>query len=73
MTEEQKHILVLESYYGGSHKSFLDGLQAHLPVHLTLVTLPARKWKMRMQLAAPWMAATTWDKGVGFVSAGVAD
>lgn len=56
MTSEKKHILVLEPYFGGSHKSFLDGLQVHLPFHFTLVTLPARKWKMRMQLAAPWMA-----------------
>jgi len=56
MTEDKKNILVLEPYYGGSHKSFLHGLQAHLPFDFTLVTLPSRKWKMRMQLAAPWMA-----------------
>lgn len=50
------HILLLEPYYGGSHRSFLKGLQAHLPFTFTLLRLPARKWKMRMQLAAPWMA-----------------
>jgi len=59
MTGDRKHILLLEPYYGGSHRSFLDGLQAYLPFDFTLVSLPARKWKMRMQLAAPWMAEKT--------------
>ena len=49
-------ILVLEPYYGGSHKTFLDGLQAHLPFDFMLLTLPARKWKWRMRLAAPFYA-----------------
>jgi glycosyltransferase involved in cell wall biosynthesis len=49
-------ILVLEPYYGGSHKTFLDGLQAHVPVDFILLTLPARKWKWRMRLAAPFFA-----------------
>lgn len=50
------HILLLEPYYGGSHKSFLTGLQRHVPCLFSLLTLPARKWKMRMQLSAPWFA-----------------
>ncbi len=49
-------ILVLEPYYGGSHKTFLDGLQFHLPFDFMLLTLPARKWKWRMRLAAPFYA-----------------
>ena len=49
-------ILVLEPYYGGSHKTFLDGLQAHVPFDFILLTLPARKWKWRMRLAAPFFA-----------------
>ena len=49
-------ILVLEPYYGGSHKSFLKGLQRHLPMRFELLTLPARKWKWRMRLAAPFLA-----------------
>lgn len=49
-----KRILLLEPYYGGSHRYFLEGLQRHVPARYTLLTLPARKWKMRMQLAAPW-------------------
>ena len=49
-------ILVLEPYYGGSHKTFLDGIQTHVPFDFTLLTLPARKWKWRMRLAAPYFA-----------------
>ena len=49
--------LIIEPYYGGSHKVFIHGLQKSLcEQQFTLLTLPARKWKMRMQLAAPWMA-----------------
>ena len=49
-------ILVLEPYYGGSHRAFLKGLQHHLDHDFELLTLPARKWKWRMRLAAPWLA-----------------
>lgn len=49
-------ILVLEPYYGGSHKAFLDGLAARLPLEFEFMTLPARKWKWRMRLAAPYFA-----------------
>lgn len=56
MHDSQPHILLLEPYYGGSHRAFLEGLQQYLPFNFTLISLPARKWKMRMQLAAPWMA-----------------
>ncbi len=49
-----KRILILEPYYGGSHKFFLSGLQHNIEAQYTLFTLPARKWKMRMQLSAPW-------------------
>ncbi len=49
-----KRILVLEPYYGGSHKLFLQGLQNCVAADYTVLTLPARKWKMRMQLSALW-------------------
>jgi len=49
-----KRVLILEPYYGGSHKSFLKGLQETVPAEFALLTLPARKWKMRMQLSAYW-------------------
>ena len=56
MCNDPQHILLLEPYYGGSHKAFLIGLQQQLDYRFTLLSLPARKWKMRMQLAAPWFA-----------------
>jgi glycosyltransferase involved in cell wall biosynthesis len=49
-------IVALEPYYGGSHKNFLKGLQANLPVEVMILSLPARKWKWRMRLAAPYFA-----------------
>ncbi len=52
-----KRIVVIEPYYGGSHKAFIDGLIKNLPGRFTLYTLPARKWKWRMRLAAPCFAA----------------
>lgn len=45
-------ILVLESYYGGSHKAFLDGWRKHSEHEFTLLTLPPNKWKWRMRHAA---------------------
>jgi len=50
------NILVLEPYYGGSHKAFLSGLIRHLPYAFDLLTLPAHSWKWRMRLAAPHFA-----------------
>jgi len=48
-------VLLLEPYYGGSHKSFINSLRK-LPFDFELMTLPARKWKWRMRLAAPYFA-----------------
>ena len=45
-------ILALESYYGGSHKAFLDGWQKYSEHGFTLLTLPPNKWKWRMRHAA---------------------
>jgi glycosyltransferase involved in cell wall biosynthesis len=56
MLDKSQHILLLEPYYGGSHKAFLTGLRKQLDCCSTVLSLPARKWKMRMQLAAPWFA-----------------
>ncbi|MEE4136046.1 MAG: DUF3524 domain-containing protein [Desulforhopalus sp.] len=48
-----KRVLILEPYFGGSHAAWLEGLCRHLAADFTLLTLPPRKWKLRMQLAAP--------------------
>jgi glycosyltransferase involved in cell wall biosynthesis len=52
-------ILVLEPYFGGSHRAVLEALLPALePLgwDADLVTLPARKWKWRMRGAAITMA-----------------
>jgi glycosyltransferase involved in cell wall biosynthesis len=58
-------ILVLEPYYGGSHKSFLVGLK-QLPFEFEFMTFPARKWKWRMRLAAPYFAEKLFETGRRF-------
>lgn len=57
MSGEKRKILIVEPYYGGSHRQFLRGVQQIVDAEFLLLTLPARKWKMRMQLAAPWVVA----------------
>ncbi|MEN8134739.1 MAG: DUF3524 domain-containing protein [Thermodesulfobacteriota bacterium] len=49
-------VLAMEPYFGGSHKSFLNGLTGVLAGGMDLITLPARKWKWRMRLSGPWLA-----------------
>ena len=46
------NVLCLEPYYGGSHKAFLDGWQAHSRHQWTCLTLPPYKWQWRMRHAA---------------------
>ncbi|WP_228721349.1 MULTISPECIES: tRNA-queuosine alpha-mannosyltransferase domain-containing protein [Desulfosediminicola] len=53
----QKRVLVIEPYYGGSHQAFLDGLLSSVKCQAVFFTLPARKWKMRMRVSAPWFAS----------------
>lgn len=57
-------LLVLEPYYGGSHRAWLDGLLARLPWDADVLTLPARKWKWRMRGAGITMAdeVRTWAR-----------
>jgi glycosyltransferase involved in cell wall biosynthesis len=45
-------VLALEPYYGGSHRSFIDGWIRHSEHDWDLLTLPARKWKWRMRHSA---------------------
>lgn len=45
-------VLALEPYLGGSHRAFLDGLRGHSRHEVTVLGLPARKWKWRMRHAA---------------------
>lgn len=56
MPTSKYRLLMIEPYWGGSHRAFLEGLQCRLGTACTLLSLPPRKWKMRMQLAAFWAA-----------------
>jgi glycosyltransferase involved in cell wall biosynthesis len=60
---ELLRILVLEPYFGGSHKIFIQELARHLPFAVDLYTLPARNWKWRMRLAAPFFAERLQNEG----------
>ncbi len=59
-------VLVVESYYGGSHKAFLDGWIRNSVHEFDLITFPAYKWKWRMRHSAVSAALEVnnkWDKG----------
>ena len=51
---KNRRLLILEPYWGGSHSQFLIGLQQNISAECRVMSLPARNWKMRMQLSAPW-------------------
>lgn len=42
-------LLVLEPFYGGSHRAFLDGWRSRSIHEWTLLTLPPHQWKWRMR------------------------
>ena len=50
------HVLFIEPFYGGSHRSFLDGLVASSRHQFTLFTLPGSEWRKRMRLGAQQLA-----------------
>jgi len=50
---EKKHnIALIEPFYGGSHKYWIDGLIENLDFNFFTFTLPARHWKWRMEAGA---------------------
>jgi glycosyltransferase involved in cell wall biosynthesis len=55
-------VWALEPYFGGSHKSFLEGLASHSRHDLELFTLPGRHWKWRMHGAALSLAHAALDR-----------
>lgn len=61
-------VLVVEPYYGGSHRAWADGFREHSSHDVTLVTHPARFWKWRMHGAfltlAREVAGRIHDDGV---------
>ena len=49
-------VLLIEPYYGGSHKTWADGYKRHSQHEVTLLTLPDQFWKWRMQGGAVTLA-----------------
>ncbi len=49
-------VLLLEPYYGGSHRAFVDGLMSKSRHEIRAVTMAARFWKWRMQGGAVTLA-----------------
>lgn len=56
-------ILLIEPFYGGSHKDFTDGLIEHSIHDINLYSLPARYWKWRMRGAALHFSETVENPG----------
>ena len=50
-------VLIVENYYGGSHKALVDVLVAHYP-ESTVVTMPAKKWGWRMRCSSVYLSRT---------------
>lgn len=55
-------ILLIEPYFGGSHKAFLDGWMRHSRHQFDLMSLPASKWKWRMRHSAVYFAGLVRER-----------
>lgn len=49
-------VLLIEPYYGGSHKAWADSYKRYSQHDVTLLTMPAQFWKWRMQGGAVTLA-----------------
>lgn len=54
-------VLVVEPYFGGSHRAWAEGLRDNLGMPVELLTLPPRWWKWRMRGAAVTIAEKCAD------------
>jgi glycosyltransferase involved in cell wall biosynthesis len=58
------HILLIEPYYGGSHRAWADGYKRYSRHEVRLLTLPAQFWKWRMQGGAVTFARLLTEGGL---------
>ncbi|MFO7781310.1 MAG: DUF3524 domain-containing protein, partial [Spirochaetia bacterium] len=49
---QHHRFLFLESFFGGSHRAFAEGLIEHSRYRIDLLTLPAENWRWRTRAAA---------------------
>lgn len=63
-----KHILIIEPYFGDSHRRLIEGMTKYLPIDFTVITMQPRKWKWRMRGAAMYIVEQLPQKGRPFDS-----
>jgi glycosyltransferase involved in cell wall biosynthesis len=63
---ENRDVLVLSPYHGGSHLAWAIGLQNHSNHNLELFTMPDRFWKWRMHGGAITLAREFYSSGIEF-------
>ncbi|MEM7095710.1 MAG: DUF3524 domain-containing protein [Actinomycetota bacterium] len=54
-------VLVLEPWYGGSHRAWVDGWAAHSRHELHVLSLPAQFWRWRLRGGAASLAEATQE------------
>lgn len=55
-------ILAIETFYGGAHRAFMDGVIEHSSHEYTLITLPDELWKWRLKTGALEIAKQIKDQ-----------